>query len=303
MIAEPATGLVGLSPSACYGCGGTRWHHLFTDKGYDLVECDDCGLAYLANPPKPEEVAALYVADDAYHGALADEEDATVAMMRRTARQHLRFLRKNVADPAGMTLLDVGCSTGLFLDEARRAGFVVSGVEISPKSGGVARDRLGLDVHIGDWRTAGYADAQFDVITLLDLIEHLPDPIGELVALRRLLKPGGILLQSTPDIDGLFPRVSHRFAKALGYWPHPEAPYHLFQFSKRTLTELTRRAGYMPLRADQTRIWLDYTFGTPETWRISPKMMAYALAFAPIAYIAPWVGRGDWLYLAATPNF
>ena len=303
MTDEPATELTELSAPACYGCGGTRCRHLFTDKGYDLVECVDCGLAFLANPPNAEGVAALYVADDEYHGALASEEDATVNMMRRTARQHLRFLRNSVPDPQGRTLLDIGCSTGLFLDEARRAGFVVSGAEISPKSGRVARDRLGLDVHIGDWRTAGYADGQFDIITLFDVIEHLPDPVGELVALRRLLKPGGVLLQSTPDIDGLFPRVSQRFAQSLGYWPHPEPPYHLFQFSKRTLTELTRRAGYMPLRADQTRIWLDYTFGTPDTWRVSPKMMAYALAFAPIAYVAPWVGRGDWLYLAATPNF
>jgi len=295
---SPAT-----APTAsCYACGSHDHRHLFSRNGYHLVECASCDLAFLANPPSEQEVAALYTDDVDYHAGLAEMDSETVAIMRRTARQHLKYLLKSVPDPRGKRLLDVGCSSGLFLDEARQAGFAVQGAELSPKTGGVARDQLGLDVHIGDWRDAGYDDASFDVITLFDVIEHLPDPQAELTALRRLLKPGGILLQSTPDIDGLFPQLSHRLAKRLDYWPHPEPPHHLFQFSTTTLTRLTENAGYQVFRADQTRIWLDYSFGTPREWRISPKLLAYAMVFAPIAYVAPWVGKGDCLYLASRPG-
>lgn len=284
---------------SCNLCGGTAQRPLFRKNGYDLVACGDCGLAYIANPPDAAGIAALYTGDEDYHAALRDPHNPEVIRMRATARQHLRLLRRSVPAPAGLRLLDIGCSTGLFLDEARAAGFAVQGAELSPATGGVARDLFGLDVHIGDWRGAGHADASFDVITLFDVIEHLADPAAELVAIRRLLKPGGILLQSTPNIDGLFPRVSYPLANRLDYWPHPEPPYHLFQFSTRTLRAMTEQAGYETVRADTIRIGLDYTFGTPKAWKVSPKMLAYAALFAPAAVIGGWVGMGDWLYYAA----
>ena len=272
---------------------------LFHARGYDLVACNECGLAFLANPPGSAAVAALYIDDAAYHGKLLDPAEPEFARMAATARQHLASLRRSIAAPGGMKLLDIGCSTGLFLSEARAAGFAAQGAEISPTTAAFARDHFGLEVHTGDWRDAGYTDGSFDVITLFDVIEHLPNPLAELSAIRRLLKPGGLLLQSTPDIDGLFPRLSYRLATLLDYWPHPEPPHHLFQFSRRTLGALTEKAGFRVTRADRTRIDLGYSFGTPASWKKSPKMLAYAALFAPISVIGSWVGQGDWLYLAA----
>lgn len=286
-------------PFGCHLCGGTERRLLFRKDGYDLVACGDCGLAYLANPPSDAEVAALYTDDAAYHARLLDPAHPEFARMRAIARQHLRFLRRSISEPSGLRLLDIGCSTGLFLDEARGAGFDVHGAELSATTASFARDHFGLPVHAGDWRDAGHADGSLDVITLFDVVEHLPDPTAELAAMRRLLKPGGLLLQSTPNIDGLFPRLSWPLARRLDYWPHPEPPYHLYQFSARTLVALTERAGYVISRVDQARIGLDYTFGTPADWKRSPKMIAYAALFAPTAIIGPWIGMGDWLYLAS----
>ncbi|MEI9928647.1 MAG: class I SAM-dependent methyltransferase [Sphingomonas sp.] len=295
---ELAIDTSGARALACHLCGESDYRPLFSARSYDLVACRNCGLAFLANPPSEAEIAALYTDAD-YHRVLLDPADPGFSRMRATARQHLRFLRRRIPDTAGSTLLDIGCSSGLFLDEARRAGFEVHGAELSPATAAFARDHFGLSVHAGDWRDAGHADASFDVITLFDVIEHLPDPLGELVAIRRLLKPGGLLLQSTPNIDGLFPRLSYLLARRLDYWPHPEPPYHLYQFSRRTLGALTEKAGYVDVCADQTRIGLDYTFGTPAHWKRSPKMLPYAALFAPSAIVGPWIGMGDWLYLSA----
>ena len=284
---------------ACNLCGSAHADHLFTKGGYRLVRCRECGLAYIANPPDDEAVAAIYTADADYHDHLLDADDPVFRTMRRIARQHLRVLRRSRPDLAGKRVLDVGCSSGLFLDEARRAGAEVYGAELSPETARFAREHFGLTVHRGDWRGAGYEPRSFDVITLFDVIEHLPDPKGELAALLALLKPGGLLLQSTPDIDGLFPRLSLKLADRLDYWPHPEPPHHLFQFSARTLSAMTQAAGYRIVRKDQTNIQLSYSFGTPPHWRRSPKMLAYAAIFAPVAAVAPLLGQGDWLYLAA----
>ena len=284
---------------ACNLCGGVEHRHLFRKRDFELVRCTSCGLAFVANPPRADQVAGLYSAAADYHGALLDPTDPGFAAMRRIARQHVTMLRRSVRAPQGLRLLDIGCSSGLFLDEARAEGFEVFGAELSADTAAFARRHFGLDVHPGDWRAAGHEDGSFDVITLFDVIEHVSDPLGELRAVRRLLKPGGLLLQSTPNIDGLFPRLSYRLADRLDYWPHPEPPHHLYQFSDHTLTEMTERAGYEVLRLDQTRIQLGYSFGTPASWRKSPKLLAYAALFAPVAAIAPWLGMGDWIYLAA----
>src|SRR6186713_700694 len=229
---------------ACNLCGGVEHRHLFRKRGFELVRCAGCGLAFIANPPSADDVAGLYSAAADYHGALLDPADPGFAAMRRIARQHAKILRRSVRAPQGMRLLDIGCSSGLFLVEAQAAGFEVSGAELSVETAAFARGHFGLDVYAGDWRGSGFAEASFDVITLFDVIEHLPDPLAELCAIRRLLKPGGLLLQSTPNIDGLFPRLSYALADRLDYWPHPEPPYHLYQFSDRTLPEMTERAGY-----------------------------------------------------------
>ncbi len=295
---ERAIDLTAALPLACNFCGARDHRPLFSKRGYDLVACGGCGLAFIANQPGPEAIAALYTSDD-YHDALLDPAHPGFARMQAIARQHLRFLRRSLPAPAGLKLLDIGCSSGLFLNEARAAGFDVHGAELSSNTAAFARDHFGLNVHPGDWRDAGHADASFDVITLFDVIEHLSDPLAELLAIRRLLRPGGLLLQSTPDIDGLFPQLSYKLAHKLDYWPHPEPPYHLYQFSRRTLAALTEKAGYATARADQTRIGLGYSFGTPAVWRASPKMLAYAALFVGSAVVGPWIGKGDWLYLAS----
>lgn len=286
----------------CNLCAGTDTQLLFRKFDYDLVRCLSCGLVRVGNPPAAEDVTAFYSAEADYHSELLDPYGEAFERMRGIARQHLAMLLRSVPQPHGLRLLDVGCSSGLFLDEARKAGFDVHGAELSPDTARFAHDFFGLDVHAGDWRDAGYADGSLDVITLFDVIEHLPDPKGELIALRRLLKPGGVLLMSTPDIDGLFPRLSYLVAETIDYWPHPEPPHHLYQFSARTLQAMTSVAGFAPVRKDLTTIQLSYSFGTPASWKVSPKLLAYAVVFAPIAMIGKWLGQGDWLYLAVRRN-
>lgn len=285
--------------TTCNLCGGHDHRKLFRKFGYDLLRCNGCKLVFVGNPPTGAEVEAFYSAEADYHSELLDPANPAFERMRGIARQHVRMLGRNIARPQGLKLLDIGCSSGLFLDEARKAGYDVHGAELSPDTARFARSHFVLDVQTGDWRDGGFEDASFDVITLFDVIEHVPDPLGELQAIMRLLKPGGVLLQSTPNIDGLFPRLSYLLANRLDYWPHPEPPHHLYQFSVDTLTAMTGAAGYDVSRRDLTSIQLAYSFGTPVSWKVSPKLLAYAMLFAPAAVIGQWIGQGDWLYLAA----
>src|SRR5690349_22293158 len=130
-------------------------------------------------------------------------------------------------------LLDVGCSAGFFLKVARDRGFDVHGLEIPADTAALARERYDVDVQVGTLDDAHFEPGSFDVVTMWDVIEHVRDPVGAMSTVARLLKPGGIAALMTPNVEGLFPRLSYRVADRVGFWPHPEPPAHLFQFGKQ----------------------------------------------------------------------
>lgn len=98
--------------------------------------------------------------------------------------------------PEKIRLLDVGCSSGAFLNSAVGLGFLAEGVEPAPKAAATAQ-AAGLKVRQGLLHEAGYDDGQFDAITLFEVIEHLQQPQELLQECRRILRPGGILLIGT----------------------------------------------------------------------------------------------------------
>lgn len=277
----------------CNLCGMSDSETLFVTKGYRLVRCAGCGLAYIANPPTTEELERLYSASASYHATLCDPHSAAFAQQDRIAGQHLQVVRNSASRGR---LLDVGCSTGQFLDRASRAGFSASGMELNAASAEFARSHYGAEVARG---TIHDAAGSFDVLTMFDVIEHVPDPLGDLRRAFELVAPGGLIVLSTPNIDGLFPRLSLRVAKALDYWPHPEPPYHLYQFSVATLGATLGKAGFATTDVRHQAIDLAYTFGQTATLLRSPKRLGYAALFAPLAAVGPLLGQGDWIYVTA----
>jgi 2-polyprenyl-3-methyl-5-hydroxy-6-metoxy-1,4-benzoquinol methylase len=280
----------------CMLCGGRGHVPLIELDGYVVRRCENCELVDLANPPDEEALARLYSFDSGYHRELADPESPATVMHRRMAREHLDWLSKTGVVSGRM--LDVGCSVGVFLDEARSRGFTVKGVEYSPDTSELARSLYGLDVQTGTVEDVGERLA-FDVVTLWDVIEHLGAPLDSLRKVHGLLAPTGVVAIRTPNIDGLFPRRSYRVGRAIGFWPAVEPPAHLVQFSKTTLRLMLERAGFEVIAVKDTRIRPSYHFGSLADIRRSPKRLAYAAAFAPLSLVGPWLHAGDDMLVAA----
>lgn len=278
----------------CIICGYQDSDHIFTKNGFDIVRCRHCQLVFVARQPGMDEIKDIYSFNHNYHIEFADWGRHPAAEAR--ADRHVDYLQKHKA--AGR-VLDVGCSAGFFLDRAQQAGWEAFGVELSEDTAAVARHRFGLDVRVGTLADDLFSPGSFDTITLWDVIEHLKDPASALVAAKRLLKDDGILLLETPNIEGLFPRLSYKVAALLDYWPHPGPPYHLFEFSSRTIEKLLEKAGLRMIELTTLCMPLAHAFGSPRSLVRSPKRLAYSLAFAPIAMIGPVLGQGDSLVVAA----
>jgi len=221
---------------ACNLCGNTGPKLLWERNGYAIVECSRCGLQYVGQNPEDIDFATLY--SESYYtgggGQVFADYVGEERARRASARRKLRSMR--LRTPRSGRLLDVGCAAGFFLVEARRY-FEPQGVEISEFSSGVARERFGLDVFTGTLQDAKFTADSFDVITMWDVVEHLPDPKTVLIEASRVLRPGGSLVLTTGD-------VGSRYARRAGpNWHLLEPPWHQYYFSRATMSAMGAAAG------------------------------------------------------------
>jgi 2-polyprenyl-3-methyl-5-hydroxy-6-metoxy-1,4-benzoquinol methylase len=175
---------------------------------------------------------------DAYGFVRSSRTDAFVDGLPHA----LRVLHELESVAARGRLLDIGCATGDFLVAARQAGWQTQGVELSAYAVEVAR-RHGLDVRVGTLTEAHLPPASFDAVTMLDVIEHLSDPLSELKEVHRVLRPGGIVCLETPNWQSIYRRLLRR------RWAALQPRVHLVYFERRTATDLLERAGFGPIRA------------------------------------------------------
>lgn len=199
-----------------------------TDYGryHNIVQCRDCGLLYMN--PRDVGIPDLYgdVEDEAY---LETWEERAI-----TFRSHLDLLKKIKASGK---ILDVGCYAGIFLDEAKKAGYEVAGIEPSRWASEYTRKKTGAEVWTGTCEKLSLPVAEFDVVTVWDVVEHFEDPASCFRALNPTLKPGGHILVTTHDIDS---RAAKIFGKRYPWLMR----FHLFHFSPKTLSEMLRRCGF-----------------------------------------------------------
>jgi SAM-dependent methyltransferase len=198
----------------------------------DLYACAACGTIHQPGLPGGAALVDLYraMADPAYLGEEAGR--------RATARRLLDRLERHVAPGR---LLEAGCGHGLLLDEARARGWAVRGLEPSDAARRHARDALGLDVRAEPLEAVDPAvDGPYDAVALVDVLEHLDDPVGAVRTCASLLAPAGALLVVTPDPASLTARVA-----GARWWGLLPAHAHLLP--RRTLLALLSREGLEPL--------------------------------------------------------
>ena len=251
---------------ACLLCGAQApFAQLFESGPYVLVRCE-CGLVFQDPPPDRAALEQAYYHDESFSKALLGE---LRPITQRNARAKLRLLGGEISP--GMRVLDVGASSGAWLELVECHGAHATGVEIGTATAAAARER-GLDMRSGTLEEAlpDLSGDRFDLITYWDVLEHLVDPLGELELAQRLLAPEGRIAATFPNVEGLYPRLSYwLLGQRTGVWEYPELPVHLYDFSPRTAARLLERAGYELERVRTFAI----PFGFYRTTSLSPRRL------------------------------
>lgn len=153
----------------------------------------------------------------------------------RNQIQHMYLLDKKPGK-----LLDVGCGSGVFLHRMYQLGWSATGLDFDPKAIENARLKYGTDLTVmhTDLPGAKFPDNSFDAVTMSHVIEHAPDPITLVTECRRILRPGGRVVITTPNIRG----NGHKIFRDC--WWGLDSPRHLQVFSLAALRECARKTGF-----------------------------------------------------------
>jgi SAM-dependent methyltransferase len=230
----------------CRICDDANPTLVFAEAPYRVLRCSKCSLVWVTPRWHDDAIHAVYGEDywksDSPKTKGYANYASEAALYLKTFRRRMKFVGRHV--PTGGRILDVGCAAGFFLRVAREAGHDVQGVEVSRAIAQEAIRELGEDrVWVGTLDSlprdrAGCAPGSFDLVTMWDVIEHVPDPQALLEQARAMLKPSGRLIVETQNVDS-------RFASLLGRrWHHFKHEEHIYHFNPPTIRRLLDLAGF-----------------------------------------------------------
>lgn len=214
----------------CPVCGSGRHRTLLNKNGGQYVICNECEMLFLNPVFKDEELIEYYKNNNEIQAAAHENESA---FYRRIYNAGLDMIAKVKSKGA---LLDIGCSSGLFLDIARERGFVTQGVELNKVEVRIAGSKGHV---VWDMPIQQIPNTQaFDVITLWDVFEHVKDGIAYLMHLRTRLMDGGLLFLQIPSANSLAARIIREKCNVF------DGVEHVNLYSSSTCVKVAEASGF-----------------------------------------------------------
>lgn len=189
----------------CLICGSINNNRIFRCDTFELFKCGLCNNTYLVSDKHEIYEEKYYIERDAWYRNYKknyNEDEHPIP----TYKNIINTIKK-LGYKSGK-LLEIGCSKGLFLDLADKEGFSVYGLDTSEYAIKYVKDHFGFPVICSDVAKANFLDNSFDIIVMIDVIEHIDKPREVLRESHRILRPGGIVVIDTPNEDSLINWVS-----------------------------------------------------------------------------------------------
>ena len=226
-------------------CGNT----ILAPFSSDYAECRACGTLVSQNSLSDDQLVVKDDETDFYgkqYWLAHQNQDLGFPSIYARARNDLternlhwlRTLLKYRLPPA--KVLELGCSQGSFVALLQQAGYDALGIEMSPWVVSFGRETFKVPIEVGPVETLNLLQGSFDVIALMDVLEHLPDPLGTIGYCVNLLKPGGLLLIQTPDFQEGISQESLIETQS-PFLEQLKTDEHLYLFSQRAVHNFFQR--------------------------------------------------------------
>ncbi len=234
----------------CRLCSHDKIDFRYQVKGFRIGVCAECGLLQMLDEDTSVTSQLIYGADYFKRGKYRSDT-AEIAEQRR----RLSMLESATKFQGGR-VLDLGCATGSFITLAKEK-FEVWGLEISHDAVNSAKARnseIAEKILCGSIEDTPLPEKSFDAVTCWDVIEHVEHPVAVIDKIKRILKPGGALLLSTPNSGALSARVFGR------RWAFMTPPEHICLFNRATMYKLLSSCDFSVERWGSYGKWVNMGF-------------------------------------------
>lgn len=216
------------------------------DHQFKFYQCTNCKLVNYD--------ASAGINQEKYAEVYSDPYD-TESIKNRGQNQSWNFIQKYI--PARGKLLDIGCGNGRLLYLAKKNGFQVRGIEMSPILAASVSKQLGIDVTAGDFLHNNCLNERFDLIVLRHVLEHLPDPVMSLKKIHSLLNENGHAVLEFPNIVSINLELKRVLGKCHLYrkrYKDDYIPGHWHEFCRKSFQYLTSLGGFRVI------VWQTYSY-------------------------------------------
>ena len=255
-----------LDSHCCPICGAVDGR--YARRGY-YDKCPRCKVAFRALQESEEDL------DGYWQEEFWTEREIQKRKDREPVFRHAYSLLERRVPRAG-AVLDIGCGIGTFLAVCRSGGWDVTGVEPSAGACRVAESAYGLDLINAPFSSALFPEKRFDAVFAAQVLHHLPDPVGFLVDVDRVLAPGGVLMLRTPNLIALETGLllQRALRRERGFFLGPA----LYVFHPDTWRLLLGRLGYREVTFANSRPYLERPPAGGEALGVRAKRLAVTAA-------------------------
>ncbi|MBU3917394.1 MAG: class I SAM-dependent methyltransferase [Proteobacteria bacterium] len=235
--------------SRCILCNSSEREELLTKDSWQVYRCISCGLGVLDPRPTKEEIVKLYgqeivklYGQDYYaEPGLGELEQDSPEFVHRLSLEssRIRFVRSQKKKGE---LLDMGCGNANFLAACQKKGFSVQGMDISDYAVKYAREKLKIQISVGDVGDVKMPHNYFDVITMWHFLEHTENPREVILQAKQWLKKDGIMIIEVPNYESTDAKAERE------NWVDWQLPYHLFHFTPSSLRQLLKETGFKVIK-------------------------------------------------------
>lgn len=227
-----------MEKTSCDWCGSPKFSVFLDnltsiehDKKFRLVKCKKCGLIYLNPRPSKKEIGKYYASTYWSKNKNPEKSHGYV----------YRLIDESVKKGE---ILDVGAGTGVLLSGFKRRGWKIDGVELSADAISFAKSKFGIKLRKGDLLGIKLPENKYDLITLNHVLEHVYEPRETLDKVSSLLKKGGTVMISCPNIEGVGAKMFKR------KWYALDAPRHLYQYNRLTISRMLKASGFKVVKVN-----------------------------------------------------
>jgi 2-polyprenyl-3-methyl-5-hydroxy-6-metoxy-1,4-benzoquinol methylase len=223
----------------CDICGEKNNSDIYKLQNTHIVKCDQCKFHYIS--PRIDSAVLMDKIQKWSVEDTVDDERLRIAFDKNTLKLYKKFITKikELHHLPGKKILDIGCSVGAFLHVAKEEGFDASGLELGKASADYAEKKQHTKVANKSIFDYEVPDNSYDIVSMLEVIEHLEHPKQAMDIINKLLKPGGLVFLTTPNFTSLYQRLHGQ-----KWWVINCEDEHIMFFDYHSMNNLLVASGF-----------------------------------------------------------